>query len=101
MREFSPSTMPAGTYASLKNEYSTIGLYNFAIGQADLPTDLVYQLVKTVFDNRDRVAKVHNSAKETLPENAVKNTVLPFHPGAARYYREIGIKIPDMLVPTN
>jgi TRAP-type uncharacterized transport system substrate-binding protein len=38
---------------------------------------------------------------ETVVQNVDKNTFLPFHPGAARYYREIGIKIPDALVPTN
>jgi TRAP-type uncharacterized transport system substrate-binding protein len=36
-----------------------------------------------------------------MKQNVVKNTFMPFHPGAARYYREIGIKIPDALVPMN
>jgi uncharacterized protein len=34
-------------------------------------------------------------------QNADQDTFLPFHPGAIRYYREIGIKIPDELLPTN
>jgi hypothetical protein len=41
------------------------------------------------------------AANETVPQNVVKNTFLPFHPGAIRYYREIGIKIPDELAPMN
>ena len=71
------------------------------IGQADLPEDLVYQLVKAVFENQPRLVKMTSAASETIPQNAVKNTFLPFHPGAVRYYREVGIKIPDALVPTN
>lgn len=101
MPEFSTSSMPAGTYTSLDQDYDTLGLFNVIIGRSDLPATLAYQLVKTVFDNHDRLLKAHSSAKETIPGNAVKNTLLLFHPGAARYYREIGIKIPDGLVPTN
>jgi TRAP-type uncharacterized transport system substrate-binding protein len=76
-------------------------MYNFAIGRADLPDDLVYQLVKAVFENQPRLVKANSAASETIPENVVKNTFLPFHPGAIRYYREIGIGIPESLVPTN
>lgn len=101
MPEWSPSKIVAGSYRSLDNDYVTIGMYTFAIGRADLPDDLVYQLVKAVFDNQPRLVKAAAVASETIPQNAVKNTFLPFHPGAVRYYREIGIKIPDSLVPTN
>jgi len=99
--EFTPSKIKAGTYSTLDKDYATLGVYNFAIGRADLPNDLVYQLVKAIHENQPRLAQIHSAARETLPENALKNTFLPFHPGAIRYYREIGIKIPDALVPTN
>jgi TRAP transporter TAXI family solute receptor len=101
MPEFSPSKIAAGTYRSLDKDYVTIGVYNFAIGRADLPDDLVYQLVKAVFENQPRLVKANSAASDTIPQNADKNTFLPFHPGAVRYYREIGISIPDSLVPTN
>jgi TRAP transporter TAXI family solute receptor len=101
MPEFSTSKIAAGTYRSLQSDYVTIGVYNFAIARADLSDDLVYQLVKAVFENQPRLVKVTSAASETVPQNAVKNTFLPFHPGAVRYYREIGIKIPDALVPMN
>jgi len=39
----------------------------------------------------------HAAAKETLPENVTKNTFLPFHPGAVRYFEEKGFKIPPEL----
>ena len=101
MPEFSPSTIAAGTYRSVDKDYDTFGVYNFAIGRADLPDDLVYQLVKAVFENQPRLVKATSTAGDTLPRNVVKNTFLPFHPGAVRYYREIGIKIPDALAATN
>jgi TRAP transporter TAXI family solute receptor len=100
MPEFSISKIPAGTYRSLDNDYATLGVYNFGIGRADLPDDLVYQLVKAVFENQPRLVKAHPAATETLPQNADKNTFLPFHPGAVRYYREIGINIPESLAST-
>jgi uncharacterized protein len=99
MPEFSTSKIMAGTYHSLENDYVTFGMYNFAIGRADLPNDLVYQLVKAVFENQPRLVKAHPAARDTLPRNADKDTFMPFHPGAIRYYREIGIKIPESLAP--
>ena len=84
----------AGTYASLDRDYQTIGLFNFAVAHKDVPDDLVYRIVKTVFQNRDELVKAQSSAKETMPANIGRNTTLPLHPGAARYYREIGIAVP-------
>jgi uncharacterized protein len=95
------SKIAAGTYRSLDKDFVTVGMWNFVVGRADLPNDLVYQLVKAVFEGQPRLQKAHPVASETIPQNAVKDTFLPFHPGAVRYYREIGIKIPDALVPTN
>jgi TRAP transporter TAXI family solute receptor len=98
--DFSPSRIAAGTYRLLDKDYVTIAVPNFVIGRPDLPEDLAYQLVKAVFENQPRLVKATPAASDTLPQNAVKNTVLPFHPGAARYYQEIGIKLPEF-APTN
>jgi TRAP transporter TAXI family solute receptor len=99
--EFGPAKIAAGTYRLLDKDYVTVGVPNFAIGRADLPDNLVYQLIKAVFENQPRLVKASPAASDTLPQNVVKNSFLPFHPGAIRYYREIGISIPDALVPTN
>jgi TRAP transporter TAXI family solute receptor len=101
MPELTPSIIAAGTYSSLDKDYSTIGVYNFAVGRSDLPEDLAYQLVKAIHENHAGLMKASSAASETVPQNVVKNTFLPFHPGAVRYYREIGMSIPDSLVPTN
>src|SRR5712692_85726 len=47
-----------------------------------------------VIENREELMKAQSSAKETVPTNIGRNTTLPLHPGAARYYREIGIAVP-------
>jgi TRAP transporter TAXI family solute receptor len=101
MPEWTLSKIIAGSYRSLNNDYVTIGMYNFAIGRADLSDDFIYHLVKAVFENQRDLVKALPAFAQTVVENVDKNTFLPFHPGAVRYYREIGIKIPNALVPTN
>jgi uncharacterized protein len=95
--EISPSKVEAGTYSSLNRDYQTIGLFNFVVAHMDVPDDLVYRIVKAVFDNRNELMKAQPSAKETIPANIGRNTTLPLHPGAARYYREIGVAVPSGL----
>jgi TRAP transporter TAXI family solute receptor len=97
--EITPSKISRGTYRALASDYDTIGLFNFAIGRPDLPGELVYRLVKAVHEKQKDLVAGLPSAAETVAQNVDKNTFLPFHPGAVRYYREIGIKIPDSLVP--
>jgi uncharacterized protein len=92
--ELTASTIPAGAYRSLVQDCQTIGLYNFAIAHKDLSDDLVYKIVKGVFDNRDELMKSQSLAKETIPANISRNTMLPLHSGAIRYYREAGVPIP-------
>jgi TRAP transporter TAXI family solute receptor len=101
MPELGSLTMAAGTYRLLDKDYSTVGVFNFGIGKPDLPDDLVYQVVKAVFENQSRLAKSHGAADAMLRQSVDKNTFLPFHPGAARYYRDHGINIQETLVPTN
>jgi TRAP transporter TAXI family solute receptor len=101
MPELSPSLVPVGTYSSLTEDYRTIGLYNFAVAHKDLPDDFIYDIVKVVFDKHEELVKAHPAANETVPANIVRNISLPVHPGAARYYREIGIAIPTTAVDQN
>ena len=99
--EITPSLIPAGTYRSRTQDYYTIGLYNFAIAHKDLPDDLIYKIVKAVFANRDELMKAQSSAKETIPANIDRNTMIPLHPGAVRYYREVGVAVPPGAVVGN
>ena len=69
------------------------------ICQKSLPTDLVYNLVKALYAHRDYLMKIHPSAAYTTPENAVKYSPIPLHPGTIKYLEEKGIKVPDRLRP--
>jgi hypothetical protein len=89
MPEIAPSRIPAGTYPSLLRHYQTLGLYNFAVAHAQLPDDLVYRVVRAVFENQEMM-EAHAAAAATIPANMDRNSFLPLHPGAIRYYRQIG-----------
>ncbi len=99
MPELSDATIPKGTYRTLTEDQPTVGVYNFAIAHKDLPDDLVYGIVKAVMENNQKMVQGHAAAKDTLPQNVTKNTFLPFHPGAVKYFREKGFKIDEKLVP--
>jgi len=101
MPELGPTVVAAGGYPWLKADYKTVGLYNFGVASKDLPDDLVYSIVKAFYANHDRLAKAVPSAREGVVENLKRNEFLPYHPGAVRYYREIGIAIPAGLIPAN
>jgi TRAP-type uncharacterized transport system substrate-binding protein len=88
--ELTASRIPAGTYPSLLRSYQTLGLFNFAVAHAQLPDDLVYQVVRAVFENQEEMMEANAAAAETIPANIERNTFLPLHPGAIRYYRQIG-----------
>jgi NMT1-like family len=51
-----------------------------------LPDDLVYGIAEAVFANSDEMMQIHNTAADTVPTNFARNTILPFHDGAARWY---------------
>jgi len=84
--ELTPSIIPAGVYPSLKKGYKSVGLYNFAVANKDLPDSLVYEIVDAVFANHQELVQAHPAAVETVAANFVHNTFLPYHPGASRYY---------------
>lgn len=94
---FAPFTIPADTYEDQPEALSTVSLWNFAIASQDMPESLAYEITALAMENPDRMVGVHAAAKETLAENALKNAVLPFHPGAVRWFEENGIMIPDNL----
>ena len=99
MPELSDSTIPKGTYKQMSEDHKTVGVFNFAIAHTDVPEDLVYAVVKTVLENHALMVKGHAAAKETVRENWTRNTFLPFHPGAIRYFREKGFNVPKHLIP--
>ena len=95
---YSGYTLPAGVYKGQDKPVYTASVWNTFICNADLDEELVYKLTKAVFENQDFLIKIHHFAKYTTPENAVKYSAIPLHPGAAKYIREKGIEIPERLI---
>lgn len=87
-----PTVIPKGRYKSQDYDVRSFAAWNVLAVQKDLPEDVVYELTKTIMEHNADIAKVHKEAGNIRPENA--DTVkIPYHPGAIRYYKEIGINV--------
>ena len=60
---------------------------------------LASTITKTILENNAAMVRGHPAAKETVAANAIRNSFLPFHPGAVRYYKEKGIKLDPGALP--
>ncbi|WP_416138330.1 TAXI family TRAP transporter solute-binding subunit [Halomonas sp. HK25] len=89
--------IPASTYNTLEEDARAVSMWNFAIAGCDVSESFIYEVTKLTMENNDKMRNVHRSAETTIPENIVHNSVLPFHPGAVRWYEENGHEIPDDL----
>lgn len=89
--------VPADTYASTESDLHSVAMWNFAIANAEVPESLVYEVTRIVMEDNARMVQIHSAATETLPENFVNNSFLPWHPGAVRWFEENGYDIPDDL----
>jgi uncharacterized protein len=96
---YSAVNLAGGLYRGVDKPVPTIGVWNVMICQSSLDTDLVYRLVKALYEHTDYLAEIHPSAAYTTPENAVKYSPIPLHPGTIKYLKEKGIKIPSRLMP--
>lgn len=95
---WTPYTIPAGTYPGQAEDVQTIAQPNFLATSADLPEDHVYQITKTIYENLPFLNAIHPATKAMAIESAIAGLPLPLHPGAQKYYEEIGIDIPDRLI---
>ncbi len=95
---FAKGIVPKGTYKSVPNDVPTLTLWNFMVTHKDMPDDFVYEFTKQIFANKAVLVSVHKSAEEVVPKNILYSPI-PLHPGAIKYYEEIGVKIPKELRP--
>jgi TRAP transporter TAXI family solute receptor len=84
--------IPAGTYPGQDKDVIAMGYQNCYLTRTDLPDDFVYALVKTYHEHLDEIKAYHPQFKRQLSINSsIDNLVMPVHPAAKRYYKEIGI----------
>lgn len=95
---WTPYLIPAGTYPGQTEDINTVAQPNFLATTADLPEENVYQITKAIYENLAFLQAIHPATKEMALEKALAGLPLPLHPGAARYYQEQGIDIPERLI---
>jgi hypothetical protein len=90
--------IPAETYPGQAKDINTIAQPNFLAARADVDEDAVYQITKTIYENLSFLNAIHGATKAMAIEKAIAGLPMPLHPGAAKYYQEVGIKIPARLL---
>ena len=90
-------TIPQRTYQSLDADKQAVSMWNFAIASAELPASFVYNVMEIVLGNNERMVEIHRAARATKPEFFDRNTFLPFHEGAWKWYEDNGFEVPDDL----
>lgn len=88
----------AGTYPGQDKDVNTIAQPNFLAVNADVDEEHVYQLTKTMFENLGFLTAIHPATKAMSVEKALAGLPVALHPGAARYYKEVGLDVPDRLI---
>ena len=94
---WTPYTIAAGTYPGQDADINTIAQPNFLAVNADVDENHVYLLTKTIFENLPFLQAIHPATKAMDVSKALAGLPVPLHPGAARYFEEVGITVPDSL----
>jgi TRAP transporter TAXI family solute receptor len=94
---FTECTIPAGIYEGMDSPTATLGIGAEWIAGSGLDTDFVYQMVKALWNDSTRhiLDGGHPIGKRIARDHAVDGLALPLHPGAEKFYREIGLPVPS------
>ena len=83
-------TIPGKTYKGI-DATSTYGLANALVISKEVPEDLVYSMTKAIFENLKTLKGVHPAFGRVSKETVLNGFAAPLHPGALKYFREIGV----------
>lgn len=95
---FAPYTLRANLYEGVNYDVNTLSIPNVLAVNASMPEDLAYQITKMLFEKVDELRAIHLAANDTTVDFSLTSTPIPLHPGALRYYRELGKDIPARLI---
>ncbi|MCC6608434.1 MAG: TAXI family TRAP transporter solute-binding subunit [Burkholderiales bacterium] len=86
--------IPKETYRGMDADSKIATVWNVLVANENLSDEAAYKIVKTIFDKRDDLIAVHKEAKNIdLKYQKASASPVPFHPGAARYFAEKGVKV--------
>ncbi len=85
------ATIPAGTYEGQDADVPTVAVVNFLVTHEDVSEETAYQMTKLLFENLGELEAAHKAAAQIKLENALNGMPIPLHPGAERYYKEVGL----------
>ena len=86
------AVIPGGMYRGNDEDTTTFGVAATIVSSADVPDDVVYEVVKAVFENFDNFKRLHPAFENLTKEDMVKDAnSAPLHPGAEKYYKEAGL----------
>lgn len=86
------ATIPGGMYQGNPNDVKTFGVKATFVSTTDVDDEIIYTIVKAVFDNFDNFKTLHPVFSTLEPKNLVKEgNTAPLHPGAERYFKEAGL----------
>jgi len=87
-------SIPKATYRGMDNDNKQATVMNILVANANMDDKTAYNIVKTIFDKRQDLINVHKEAANFKLENQKPSaSPVPFHPGAAKYFAEHGIKL--------
>jgi TRAP transporter TAXI family solute receptor len=97
MRKLNPGynlvTIPKGTYPKQDKDVNVIGFHTHVVASCKLPEQAVYTMTKTIADNTKTLATVAKDIGALTPKAMAADIGVPFHPGAAKFYKEAGIAV--------
>jgi len=93
-----PYTIAAGTYPGQDADIQTIAQPNFLAVNADVDENHVYLLTKAIYENLPFLQAIHKATNAMEVSKAMAGLPLPLHPGALKYYKEVGLEIPAHLM---
>ena len=82
--------IPGGSYKGVDEDVQTVAIKATLICSPKLSEETVYNLTKALFDNQSEIAAAHAKGEELSLEYAVSGISVPFHPGAEKYFKEVG-----------
>ncbi len=89
--EITKSSLKAGMFKGVEQTVETIGVWSAFFFRKDTDPNLAYQITKVVWEHRQRLADTHPANAHMAEPGAVVEATIPIHPGAARYFKEMGI----------